>query len=142
MKSKQYAARITANLTDNDLTADVLVDLMQELITATAIPGKSTESIAGCIREGFSKWKSIVGLVQKFAPDYPIAIGYYLKALAAANPAMYWFAVQRNVFLGYALDAYDEAAALNSRTKIENEVLREHLARLEREARRLGIKMA
>lgn len=138
MKAKQYAARLLESPNDGNVSLLVLDEVVTATIT-TALTRRGAEAMMGSIREGFSKWKSIVATVSATCPEHAVEVGIFPKMLAAANPVMYALAIEQKAFLGYALDSTDIAAADRGRREIENLELLRRLAELRREAKMLGV---
>lgn len=124
MKAKEYAQLIVSDNTRKDELNKTLVALLSAVMTACSHNGKSVESKIAVVREQFTKWKAIVSQVKNVVPDYVIDVAYFPKLLGEFHPAMFAAAADNKVFLGYTLDAVDQAArqaGLNKFAEAERE---------------------
>lgn len=141
MKAKQYAAALVATTTP-EAYEEQLFAFLDELTKSTIAQVKQRQNAASsmsCVRETFTKWKSIVANVKASMPDAVIDDAVFVKYFSYVAPALFAMAVESKVFLGYSLDLEDRVTVSNGRAELENMALKARLAELQREARLLGI---
>lgn len=144
MKAKEYAAILvgaeSAESYENTLFA-FLDELVGSTIAQMKTRGNSSSAMA-CVRETFSKWKSIVANVTAAKPELVIDDALFPKYFSHASPALFAMALEAKAFLGYSPDAEDRATAKEGKNALNVMAMREKLAELQREARMRGIPIA
>lgn len=141
MKAKEYAAILVAKPT-NDEYVDTLLSFLDELVFGAIAEMKkraNTSSANACVRETFTKWKSIVANVKAANPDLVIDDALFVKYFSSASAELYVMALEGNAFLGYVPDEEDRATARQGRESLSAMAMRERLASMQREAKALGI---
>ena len=143
MKAKEYAAVLVA-AASNEIYEDKLFGFLEEFVKSTVAAMKQRHNVnsqMACVRETFTKWKSIVAQVKSARPDLTIDDALFVKYFSYASPPLFAVALEQKVFLGYTPDAQDLSTVASGREQLENMMLKDRLAELQREAKKLGIRM-
>ncbi len=82
------------------LGANVCVDVLRETQEAVR-KTKTVQATLGAFREGLTKWKAVVRLVQEQYPGHPVTVNYFGMSIAMDKPSAFEQLVANNVFLGY-----------------------------------------
>lgn len=138
MKAKEYAARLAGAKNFGDELLEVLLELIDTTV-ATAGTRATTPSMLSCIRESFTKWKSIVSQTKALNANLVLEDSLFPTIFGRANPPLFAVALENNVFLGFTPDADDVSVAQMGRAQVENVLLKERLASLQKQAAQLGI---
>lgn len=141
MKAKEYATRLVAANGPEEYETQLFADL-DEMVFSTIAAMKKCEKAAsslGCIRDAFTKWKSIVAQVRAANPQLLIDHGLFVKYFSAASAPLFVMGVEGKAFLGYTLDEEDLKVARQGANDIAAAEMRDRLLRMQREARALGI---
>lgn len=138
MKAKQYAELI-ASAADEHVTMVETLDSLAKSALETAKTRASLPAMMGCIREAFTKWKSIVAHTTALKPECSIFNELFPKYLSYLSPSFFAIAMEQKVFLGYTPDSQDVATAREGRDRLENIALKERMASLQKEAQRMGL---
>jgi hypothetical protein len=115
MKAKELAAKIIATVEASpEVAVNVLVEVVNEAM-GIADTRKQEASKYAALREGFQKWRSIVGQVKTALPLNGISEGMFLQALYLNNQVLFAQCVREKVFLGYELSASEQEALQQSK---------------------------
>lgn len=141
MKAKEHAARLVAARTQDEYEAILFSDLDEMVFSTIAAMKKceKAEASLGCIRDTFTKWKSIVARVKAANPALVIDEALFVKYFSAASAPLFVMGVEGKAFLGYTLDEQDLQVAREGKNAIAAVEMRDRLVRMQREARALGI---
>jgi hypothetical protein len=141
MKAKEYAAQLIA-AENPEAYESALFAFLDELVYSTIATMKqraSAPAALACIRETFTKWKSIVAQVKAAKPELVIDQALFVKYFSAASTPLFTMAVEGNAFLGYTPDAEDREVIRKGESEIKAQQMRDRLVEMTREARALGI---
>lgn len=138
MKAKDYVARIVADVGNEDILVQVVMDVVKETTDVALAPKKTLPSIIAAVREGFTKWKAIVNQVKTQHPDHIIDASLFLMVLGLSHTVLYSQAVKHNVFLGYTLSEKEKAVAKQGELELENAHMRDKIARYQRDLKAMG----
>lgn len=144
MKAKEYAA-ILVGAESAESYENTLFAFLDELVGSTIAQMKTrgnSAAVMACVRETFTKWKSIVVHVKASKPELVIDDALFPKYFSHASPPLFAMALEAKAFLGYTPDAEDRATAKDGKNTMNMMAMREKLAELQREARLLGIPVA
>ena len=146
MKAKDIAALIIAECNRPGSTYDSIAkiycnDALTICAEALQLAAKrnSEASKVACLREGFTKWKSVVNHVHAAVPDSSIVANLYPKAMSHLAPPVFALCIRENVFLGYKPDMQDEQKTAQAIREIEVEAERDRVKSLIRDARKMGL---
>lgn len=139
-KAKDIASKILAASEADmyDVTSDAACDLA---ITSVSEASKrsNTSSMLACLRESFSKWKSVVSQVKSAHPEAEISESFFPKAVSVVSAPLFALALSQRVFLGYTPDEFDKDVAATGERQVRDEQERKRYASLAKEARRMGL---
>jgi hypothetical protein len=141
MKAKEYAAALVAT-TSYQAYEDLLFVYLDELVQSTIAEMKkrsNPSSANACVRETFTKWKSIVSHVKAARPDAVVHDALFVKYFSYASPPLYVMALENKAFLAYEPDAEDRETARQGRSTLSAMATRERLQQMQREAKALGL---
>jgi hypothetical protein len=141
MKAKEYAAALLATTSYKEYE-DTLFAFLDELVQSTITEMKkraNPSSANACVRETFTKWKSIVAQVTAANPDAVVHNALFVKYFSYASPPLYVMALEAKAFLGYVPDAEDIATAQQGRSTLSAMATRERLQEMQREAKAFGL---
>lgn len=144
MKAKDYAATLVGAESAEGYE-DTLFAFLDELVGSTIAQMKTrgnSAAVVACVRETFTKWKSIVANVKAAKPELVIDDALFPKYFSHASPPLFAMALEAKAFLGYIPDAEDLATAKEGKNTLNVMAMREKLAELQREALLLGIPVA
>lgn len=141
MKAKEYAAQLLEATTPKAYE-DILFANLDELVYSTITTMKqraSAPSALACIRETFTKWKSIVSQVKAAKPELVIDDALFVKYFSAASAPLFKMAMEGKAFLGYTADAEDIEVMRKGESVIKAQEMRDRLVDMHRTAKALGI---
>jgi hypothetical protein len=142
MKAKEIAAKIIA-VPDNgdDVLSAICTESMHLAAEAMSNAAKraSDASKVACLREGYTKWKSVVVQVNEAVDESPIDNNFYPKALALMSPPVFALCLREKVFLGYTPDARDLQKASEGIAQVEAEVQADRVKSMMKQARSMGM---
>lgn len=141
MKAKEYAAQLL-NATTKEEYETQLFTFLDELVFSTIATMKQRANEASslaCIRETFTKWKSIVAQVQTNNPYLTIDNALFVKYFSAASPPLFTMAMEKNAFLGYTPDKEDLQVVQQGKNEISAIEMRERLVKMQQAATKMGI---
>jgi hypothetical protein len=141
MKAKEYAATLLATTSYKEYE-DTLFTFLDELVQSTIAEMRkrtNPSSAIACVRETFTKWKSIVAHVKAVQPDAVVHDALFVKYFSYASPPLYVTALEGKAFLGYSPDAEDRETAKQGRSMLNATATRERLKEMQREAKAFGL---